>query len=200
MSRISLNENEHIEWTKAQKLMQVNTGRKAVVRRWRSLNEKLEMLCEQARGDCLVGVAAREALTVGSDKNLMWVDVDTCDTERVERWLKEQTLFPQGSYLRLDSSTWHSHVYITTDVPLQEKHQLGMKSLIRSTMDETLARTLDRVYGPFSHRIVFLPKPTMLRAELPGRLTRGLTEEFCIPTERVLDPVERVVRRLHVKT
>ena len=192
MGRITLGPDEHIEWSMLSKLARVNSNRNAIKQRWPSLEIKLETLRTQARGGKLIGIAANELLEVGGHKNLMWIDIDYSNFDRIGCWLKEQRLFPKGSYLHIRSSTWNSHIYVVTDTPLREDNQLGMKRYIKARMPADLAKHLDRVYGPESCRIIFLPMPSLLSAELPQHMTNHLTEIFHLPVNDILGVVDRI--------
>lgn len=194
MSRIMLSNNEHIEWSILEKLMQSSVGREAISYNWPSLDIKLETLCHKSHAGRIIGVAANEALTVGGNKHLMWIDIDSPNSGLISEWLKTQKLIPQGSYLQVRSTTFNSHIYVCTDRPLIEDYHVGMKRLIKETMPDELKEHLDRVYGPTSPRIIFLPMPSLIRAELPQRLTKHLTEMMKLQPEKIEGVVAKIIR------
>lgn len=196
MNCIMLAPNQHIKWSILEKLMQSSVGRIAISEEWPSLDVKLESLCRQACGGKIIGVAANEALTVGGNKNLMWIDIDSPNYELVSEWLKKQNVIPQGSYIQLRSTTWNSHIYVCTNEPLLEDYHVGMKRLIESSMPKQLKGHLDRVYGPMSPRIIFLPMLSLTNAEIPQRLVKHLTEVMKLPLDKIEGPFARATRNI----
>lgn len=176
-----LGEQDHVEWSVLLKLAQcrdddgVEYGRKTIQRAWPSPEAKLETLRRQCVGGKIVGVSAHEAFTVGGPKHMMWVDIDGTDATTVRSWLREQKLIPQDAYAIVPSTTLGSHVYIVTDRQLRENEQPVVLETLRRTMDGSLGKKLDRVYGPFSRRVVFLPRLGLMEAVLPQTLVRGLS-------------------------
>ena len=189
--KILLDESEHIEWSVMNKLTK-NFDSTVMSRRWTSPIEKLNTLCAESSHGLLRAVAANEALTVGGDKHLMWVDIDSMDVGLVESWLSTQRLFPNGSHMLVTSSTGKSHLYVATDVPLKERWQRSMRQLIRESMPKELSTKLDRVYGPSSKRAIFLPNDGLSRAIAPQRLMASCDEVFRLP----VNDIEHVLWRL----
>jgi hypothetical protein len=143
-----------------------------------------------------IGAAAREALVVGGTKNIAWLDIDIFDLQAVNEWMATQRLIPRSSMKRIDSTTGKSHIYIVTDVPLRLRWQPGLKKLIKSSMPESLSKFVDRVYGPESCRVIFLPKLNVLEATLPQTIVSDISEAWKLPIEDIEDERSRVKSKI----
>lgn len=169
-----LDEDAHVEWTLLQKISRIDAGRKTLSRSWPSVDDKLKTLCQECQRGKIVGIAARECLTVGGKKHLMWIDIDTSDRPRVDEWLRTQRVIVPGSYVHLKSTTLNSHLYVVTDRPLGERYEARVREVLRMTMPADLREGMDRVYGPESMRAIFLPMLDLSCAVLPQHLVARL--------------------------
>lgn len=188
VGRITLEHDEHIRWSIMGKLASDHRGRRAIRHEWGSPEEKMRSLCAQAVGGTIIGMPAGQLLTIDPDAGLnenagsrqqhlmcplhasmhcMWIDIDCPDLALLERWIRRQGTFPPDACVITPSTTLNHHVWVATDVPLKERWQRGIRSLLRGTMPEELRGQPDLVLGPESSRVVFLP--------MLGGLTEGAT-------------------------
>lgn len=190
--RLSLKENEHVEWSLLKKIARVGDSL-IYSREWPTVETKVRVICSEAVSGQLRGLPAAELLSVGGQKHLMWVDIDAGGPD-VSRWIKEQKIFPKNSFVEVTSTTGNVHLYVATDKPLIERWQPGMRSYIAKTMPQSITYKMDRVYGPKSRRCIFVPTDGLSGGgRIPQELCAELTEVYTLPVDAIEAPAWRFI-------
>ena len=131
-----------------------------------SVEAKYEMLLAFRDAGRIVGGPAFEILRIGGPRHLVWLDLDTRDTDAVDAWLADT--FPQAAYRRVTSTSGRRHVYLHVDQELPPSLVAGLRQALLATMPEGV-RWLDRMCSARSLQPIYVPMVDG-RATLPQHL------------------------------
>lgn len=154
---------------------------KTVYRQFNSLSEKYKFLTESTNNKQFFGAPAAEMLTVGGNRNIMWLDIDSKRAADIDDWLYNSHPFSEGTFRRVRSTSGNTHVYVNVDRILKKDECFSMLEWIVARAPDTFAMNIDRVYGQQNLEPVFLPVYEG-RATIPQFLLTGINKQFCIPT------------------
>lgn len=165
-----LDERSHVEWSILEKIAKTTKNRETYFHDWPSPEIKIETLRKKCVNGKIIGLSAKECLTIGGSKNLMLIDIDSSDKVAVNEWLNTQQIFPKNSFVHINSTTLNSHIYVSTKSPLTEDNQQIVRQIIKKTMNQELARHVDLILGPCSNQVLFLPIISLIEATTPQAL------------------------------
>jgi hypothetical protein len=156
-----------------------------------SLEEKWEILRELClEGNRAIGLLADELFAIGGTKNILWADIDSRDDVAMKEWVSSDSFpFPKGSYEIVRSTTGKHHVWVSTDRVLEADECFSMYELIVDSIDDfDLAMNVDRVYGPRTQQVIYIPGSADGKPRLPQNIVASLPSVYSIPNLRRVPP------------